>query len=106
MTARLYGTLAEWLTRCPAKAVPSGACVRITQVSILLPSIWTSYLTLTFLLPIVLYKNFDCTLSEEAPLGKSRFIIKPLKTRYERQRHADLLLTVKETEVAAPTARL
>jgi hypothetical protein len=29
-----YGTLAEWLTRCPAKAIPSGACVRITQVSI------------------------------------------------------------------------
>jgi hypothetical protein len=28
------GTLAEWLTRCPAKAIPSGACVRITQVSI------------------------------------------------------------------------
>ena len=27
------GTLAEWLTRCPAKAIPSGACVRITQVS-------------------------------------------------------------------------
>jgi hypothetical protein len=31
-----YGTLAEWLTRCPAKAIPSGACVRITQVSIML----------------------------------------------------------------------
>jgi hypothetical protein len=29
-----HGTLAEWLTRCPAKAIPSGACVRITQVSI------------------------------------------------------------------------
>ena len=28
-----HGTLAEWLTRCPAKAIPSGACVRITQVS-------------------------------------------------------------------------
>jgi hypothetical protein len=33
-----YGTLAEWLTRCPAKAIPSGACVRITQVSIKLSS--------------------------------------------------------------------
>jgi hypothetical protein len=29
------GTLAEWLTRGPAKPVPSGASVRITQVSIL-----------------------------------------------------------------------
>ncbi len=27
-------TLAEWLTRQPAKLFPSGACVRITQVSI------------------------------------------------------------------------
>lgn len=27
------GTLAEWLTRWPAKPIPSGACVRITQVS-------------------------------------------------------------------------
>jgi hypothetical protein len=33
-TAINDGTLAEWLTRCPAKAIPSGACVRITQVSI------------------------------------------------------------------------
>jgi hypothetical protein len=34
ITAINDGTLAEWLTRCPAKAIPSGACVRITQVSI------------------------------------------------------------------------
>ena len=34
----LNGALAEWLTRCPAKAISSEACVRITQASILLLS--------------------------------------------------------------------
>jgi hypothetical protein len=34
INSKATGTLAEWLTRCPAKAIPSGACVRITQVSL------------------------------------------------------------------------
>ena len=37
------GTLAEWLTRCPAKAFPSGACVRITQVSFFFFGVFNNY---------------------------------------------------------------
>ena len=33
----IEGALAEWLTRCPAKAISSEACVRITQASMNYP---------------------------------------------------------------------
>ena len=39
----LNGALAEWLTRCPAKAISSEACVRITQASRFTFVFWPSF---------------------------------------------------------------
>jgi hypothetical protein len=92
--------LAEWLTRCPAKAIPSGACVRITQASHLLLSFWKPFGPSSEAEIMIRYLGKDMYIPDDATAHQN-VLLAPINRSYQSKHRYRIEISIHITQAPA-----